>query len=125
MAQPGFETEINGTTGGLIIGDRAIAARETYPYCYDLGAAWKTFTGLPFVFAIWASRELVETRFETALDQAFEAGLEQIPRIASSEQGRYPNFDLRHYYQQNICYRLDPPLLRGMDHFFERARKLD
>ncbi|MCF8238251.1 MAG: menaquinone biosynthesis protein [Saprospiraceae bacterium] len=124
-AQPGFETEIKGTTGGLIIGDRAIEARETYPYCYDLGSAWKSFTGHPFVFAIWASREPVETVFEAALDQAFEEGLEQIPRIATSEQSRYPNFDLSYYYRRNIRYRLDPPLLHGMDHFFELARKLD
>jgi chorismate dehydratase len=46
----------------LIIGDAALLlssgasdlARQ-YPYAYDLGAAWKEWTGLPFVFAVWVA----------------------------------------------------------------------
>ncbi|MGH7607239.1 MAG: menaquinone biosynthesis protein, partial [Gemmatimonadales bacterium] len=42
----------------LVIGDAALAlaARGTYPHRYDLGAEWKRWTGLPFVFAVWAAR---------------------------------------------------------------------
>jgi chorismate dehydratase len=42
----------------LVIGDAALTlvARGTYPYRYDLGAEWKQWTGLPFVFAVWAAR---------------------------------------------------------------------
>src|SRR3970282_1668643 len=42
----------------LVIGDAALllAAREVYAYRYDLGEAWKTWTDLPFVFAVWAAR---------------------------------------------------------------------
>lgn len=47
----------------LIIGDAALLlssgasdlARE-YPYAYDLGKAWKDWTGLPFVFAVWVAQ---------------------------------------------------------------------
>jgi chorismate dehydratase len=47
----------------LIIGDAALVltsgasglARE-YPHAYDLGAAWKGWTGLPFVFAVWVAQ---------------------------------------------------------------------
>jgi chorismate dehydratase len=47
----------------LIIGDAALMltsgasdlARE-YPHAYDLGAAWKDWTGLPFVFAVWVAQ---------------------------------------------------------------------
>jgi chorismate dehydratase len=44
--------------GVLVIGDAALllAARGTYQYRYDLGEAWKSWTGLPFVFAVWAAR---------------------------------------------------------------------
>jgi chorismate dehydratase len=46
----------------LIIGDAALLlssgasdlARQ-YPYAYDLGAVWKQWTGLPFVFAVWVA----------------------------------------------------------------------
>ena len=47
----------------LIIGDAALLlssgasdlARE-YPFAYDLGAVWKEWTGLPFVFAVWVAQ---------------------------------------------------------------------
>ena len=47
----------------LIIGDAALmltsgasALAADYPYVYDLGAAWKEWTGLPFVFAVWVAQ---------------------------------------------------------------------
>ncbi len=42
----------------LVIGDAALAlaAHGTYPHRYDLGEEWKGWTGLPFVFAVWAAR---------------------------------------------------------------------
>ena len=42
----------------LVIGDAALllVAGHAYPYVVDLGAAWKDWTGLPFVFAVWAAR---------------------------------------------------------------------
>jgi chorismate dehydratase len=42
----------------LVIGDAALllAAEERYPVRVDLGGEWKAWTGLPFVFAVWAAR---------------------------------------------------------------------
>src|SRR5467141_585170 len=44
----------------LVIGDAALllAARHAYPHRYDLGHEWKRWTGLPFVFAVWAARRV-------------------------------------------------------------------
>jgi chorismate dehydratase len=42
--------------GVLLIGDPALRARGRFPYSLDLGEGWKTLTGLPFVFAVWAVR---------------------------------------------------------------------
>jgi chorismate dehydratase len=44
----------------LVIGDAALklVAAGTYPYRYDLGEEWKRWTGLPFVFAVWAARRV-------------------------------------------------------------------
>ena len=43
----------------LVIGDAALllSARQLYPVRVDLGAEWSTWTGLPFVFAVWAARK--------------------------------------------------------------------
>ena len=45
----------------LVIGDDALVARKICrPACvYDLGEAWRAWTGLPFVFAVWAVRREV------------------------------------------------------------------
>jgi chorismate dehydratase len=42
----------------LVIGDAALhlSSRAAYPVKVDLGAEWKAWTGLPFVFAVWAAR---------------------------------------------------------------------
>jgi chorismate dehydratase len=42
----------------LVIGDAALhlSTQAGYPVRVDLGAEWKEWTGLPFVFAVWAAR---------------------------------------------------------------------
>jgi chorismate dehydratase len=57
----------------LLIGDKVVNNRLTeFDIETDLGGAWKSLTGLPFVFAAWVA------------DQAYEAG--DLPRIL--EQAR-------------------------------------
>ncbi len=123
-AFPGFENQISEQTGGLIIGDRAILAREKYRYCYDLGEAWKAMTGLPFVFAVWIAMSHIEPEFEHEMIRAFESGMTSIPDIVSTEGKQYPNFDLVYYYKQNIRYKLDGEALQGMEKFVELARQI-
>lgn len=57
----------------LVIGDAALLlrAREQYPVHVDLGFEWKRWTGLPFVFAVWAARR--DTGLASV--QAVHAGL--------------------------------------------------
>ncbi len=46
----------------LLIGDRAIhAPRGVFPMEWDLGAEWYHDMGVPFVFAMWAAREGIDT----------------------------------------------------------------
>jgi chorismate dehydratase len=42
----------------LVIGDAALhlSTQSVYPVRVDLGSEWKDWTGLPFVFAVWAAR---------------------------------------------------------------------
>lgn len=48
-------------TPALVIGDDALTARATLPpaQVHDLAQAWQAWTGLPFVFAVWAVRREV------------------------------------------------------------------
>jgi len=77
----------------LIIGDSALvlAGRGTYPHRYDLGEVWKRWTGLPFVFAVWAARrEADHARVQEAHHALLESrawGLGHVDELATQASG--------------------------------------
>lgn len=116
-AFPGFEEQIAGETGGLIIGDRAITYASRFPYFYDFGEAWTIHTGLPFVFAAWVSTRPVPAEFLEELNTAFAAGLADLPQLMYLLPSPSPSFDLEEYYRKNISYLLDQPKREALDKF--------
>lgn len=109
---------IRGSTAGLVIGDRALQQRKISPYVYDLGAAWKAFTGLPFVFAAWISNKELDADFITLFNQANKTGLDNIDEVV--RLNAYELFDLKKYYTHHINYYLDDPKRKGMKLFLEK-----
>lgn len=99
--------KIQGTTAGVIIGDRALQAKSKFAYCYDLGAAWKSLTGLPFVFAVWAGVKSLTPDFIKQFDQANGVGFSVLDEVVAANQ-HATTYDLHHYYTDNIDYRLTP-----------------
>ena len=74
----------------LLIGDRAIGSqRGDFPYVWDLGEEWCRWTGLPFVFAVWAARrdvpESTLRRVEPLLSAARDSGRANFASIAAAE----------------------------------------
>jgi chorismate dehydratase len=77
----------------LIIGDAALLlssgasdlARQ-YPYAYDLGAEWKRWTGLPFVFAVWVALRTTPVEHSLGLHaqliRSRDWGLEHLAELA-------------------------------------------
>lgn len=45
-----------GDAALLLTANRATTASGPYPHVYDLGVAWKAWTDLPFVFAVWVAQ---------------------------------------------------------------------
>ena len=108
---------ISGKTAGLVIGDRALEQRKHSRYIYDLGEAWKDFTGLGFVFAAWISNKKIDASFLDMFNKLNAFGLQHIPEIIRINP--YPHFDLEHYYTQNISYLLDANKRSGMKKFLD------
>lgn len=100
-----FRSAIQNTTAGIVIGDRALEQRMVSPYIYDLGEAWKNFTGLPFVFAAWVSNKELPSSFINAFNEANKMGIEHISTVVA--QNPYAAFDLQQYYTRYINYQLD------------------
>jgi chorismate dehydratase len=118
-----FREHITGTTAGLVIGDRAFEQRKVSPYVYDLGAAWKDLTGLPFVFAAWVSNKKLPADFVTAFNTATGAGLQAIDEIVAKNP--YTLFDLKKYFTQHISYTLDDKKKQGLHLFLEKLKTLE
>ena len=118
-AEEGYINQIAGSTAGVIIGDRALAARSQFSFIYDLAGAWIQHTGKPFVFATWIANKPIPAAFMEAFDKANEYGLthlqEVIDLIPVSEQV----YDLNTYYTQNISYHFTPKKKAGMKLFLE------
>ena len=116
-AEEGYIDQIAGTTAGVIIGDRALAARPTFKYMYDLAAAWIDHTGLPFVFATWIANKPIPAEFMVAFDLANEYGLQHLDQVIESIPAIEQVYDLHKYYTQNISYEFTPEKRKGMELF--------
>lgn len=112
-----FRKQITGTTAGLIIGDRAFEQRKISPYIFDLGLAWKQFTGMPFVFATWASNKKLDDGFVQSFNEATQSGIRNLDEVVAGNP--YDLFDLKAYYTEYISYSLDDNKIKGMELFLK------
>ena len=109
----------------LLIGDRAMRPlEESFVGIWDLGEEWLKWTGLPFVFAMWASRSRnVPDSIEETLQQTRDRGVRNIKQIARreatllglSERTAYK------YLSENLHYRLGSAERKSLMLFNELA----
>ncbi len=111
----------------LVIGDAALllAARHAYPHRYDLGEEWKRWTGLPFVFAVWAARRSTDAAAVRHIYQALLAsrawGLAHLDELAAAA-ARACNVERATclQYLSGLDYALTDKHLAGLTDFFRR-----
>jgi chorismate dehydratase len=115
-----YQSQIRGKTAGLLIGDRALAQRKVSPYIYDLGEAWKKYTGLPFVFAAWVSNKKLPEEFVSSFNEANKSGLLHLEEVIQKNPSSL--FDLKKYYTSHISYMLDEKKMQGLELFLEKIQ---
>jgi chorismate dehydratase len=111
--------------GLLLIGDTAMRTRnrppEGFVHTLDLGADWLEWTGLPFVYAVWAVRSALEPALKddlrAFLESSLAAGLASLPEVARRETGPGWSAAEMEGYLRRFHYRLGPEDLQGMDRF--------
>lgn len=111
----------------LVIGDAALllASGERYPYVADLGSAWKDWTGLPFVFAVWAARREADHRAVQGIHRALLASrtwglahLDELADLAAESTGI--GRGVCRAYLADLDYALSYRHLAGLTDFFRR-----
>ncbi len=115
----------------LVIGDQAMKMRQQRPagftHTLDLGQDWLDWTGLAFVYAVWAVRaELeppVKDELRDFLEASLAAGLASLPATARrlTEPGWAP--EEMEAYLRRFHYRLGPEDLEGLARFESLVRR--
>jgi len=95
-------------TGALVIGDAARHLPEQFRYTLDLGQAWTEWTGLPFVFAVWAGRRDLSLAQLEGLRTAAAEGMNLRQHLGEAE---------RTYLTEDIRYELDDRAMMGLRRF--------
>lgn len=114
----------------LLIGDRALSmppGAASFQLIWDLGDEWCRWTGLPFVFAVWAARENLETRsIEPLLARARDAGRSNLAAIAAAEAAGHGLTvpQCLSYLRDNLHYELGSSEREALSLFYELAVKL-
>jgi chorismate dehydratase len=120
----------------VLIGDPALRATYEAPglglHVLDLGAAWREWTGLPMVFAVWAARRDYAAAHPdqvAAVHRSFRSSLtESLARVeeVAERAARFEPFDaatLATYFRA-LDFDLGPRQVEGIREFSRRAALL-
>ena len=117
----------------VLIGDAALRATFDAPrtglYVTDLGQAWRDWTGLPMVFAIWAARRDFAEQHPGTVKEVHDAfvrsrdlSLANVAEVAA-QAARWEPFDARQLetYFTTLDFRLGDRQLAGLAEFARRS----
>jgi chorismate dehydratase len=117
---PNLDEMLNRNDAALIIGDPGMTFPRTGLKVWDMATLWRNYTGFGFVFAMWMVREHAgDVDFTGARDE----GVTRIEEIVDAYKDKIPQMDLYKYLTENIVYRIDDSMQRGLQLYFELASK--
>jgi chorismate dehydratase len=131
---PDLAAMLERCDAALLIGDNALFLDQASVHLardpvaaiekIDLGEAWKTMTGLPFVYAFWAGRpDVLSAADVLELQRARDEG---VTRPAELARAYLPDRPDRHdvaerYLRDNIKYHLGGEERAGLERFYQYA----
>jgi chorismate dehydratase len=126
-AEPDGDAMLQSSDAALLIGDPALVYDGSGMIVYDLAAEWEQFTGLPFVFAVWAGpanaglREVADD-FQRSRDYGL-AHIDEIAREYGPRHSMIPE-QVRIYLTEHINYNLTKAHREGLTLFHRLAREI-
>ena len=117
---PNLDEMLERNDAALIIGDPGMTFPRVGLKVWDMATLWRNYTGFGFVFAMWMARDQgVDVDFARARDE----GVTRIAEIVDAYREKIPQMDLHKYLTENIVYRIDDSMQRGLQLYFELAHK--
>lgn len=118
-----YISEIKGATAGVVIGNRALEDKSKYKYVYDLAYEWETFTGNPFVFALWVSNKKINEGFVNEFNEALQLGIENIDNLKNTTD-YLSDIEFNNYLTKSIDYNFDLGKKESLDMFLNFIKYL-
>lgn len=123
---PDLKAMLTQADAALIIGDPAMKIPRDQFRVFDLATMWHEFTGFGFVFAMWMARVRSAARVR-AIDfaAARDEGLTNLNEIAEQyqNQAQLSPPEIKEYLTQNIAFKLDDEMQKGLHLYFELAQE--
>src|SRR5882762_9806861 len=126
VAPPDLRTMLEHNDAALIIGDPAMKIPRDKFRVFDLATLWHEFTGLGFVFAMWmAGASQAERIHAIDLKAIRDEGLAHLDEIAAgyADKAALSPAEVRDYLTGNIVFQMDEKMMKGLELYFELARK--
>jgi chorismate dehydratase len=144
-AEPDLQSMLASNDAAVLIGDAALKFAEQHELpvaerqtafirqgpqpleVFDLAERWRLLTGLPFVFAFWASRAGFQDQAAAqALRESREFGVQRIPEIAErfAEPLSMKKEFLQEYLTANVQYYMDSKCVESLMLFYEMAARV-
>ena len=123
---PRLEEMLEQNDAALIIGDPGMTFPRNGLKVWDMAALWRKYTGLGFVFAMWMVRDDVLERARTVdFAGARDEGVDHIENIVAEYRDKIPMSvgELRKYLTENIVFRVDDSMKKGLQIYYELAFK--
>jgi len=123
---PNIEEMLEKNDAALIIGDPGMGFRRRGLNVWDMAALWKQHTGMGFVFAMWMVRdEEIERARQIDFAGARNVGVSHLDEIVESYKDKIPMpvAELRNYLTENIVFKVDESMEKGLRLYFELAAR--
>lgn len=108
----------------VVIGDRTFNLNSTFPFEYDLSEEWQKMTGMPFVFAVWASNKPIDNQWLIRFNSALKLGLDNRSESIKPYLHLHNGFDLENYVHHTIDYTLNDSKKSAIDLFLKMVSNL-
>lgn len=126
VRSPNLEEMLERNDAALIIGDPGMTFPRAGLRVWDMASLWRRYTGLGFVFAMWMiSEEAIEKARTVDFAGARDEGVAHVEDIIDEYQHKIPMpvNELRKYLTENIVFRVDESMRRGLQLYYELAAK--
>ncbi len=123
---PNLEQMLEKNDAALIIGDPGMTFPRHGLNVWDMASLWEEYTGLGFVFAMWmVSDDATDHARLVDFSGARDEGVNHIDEIVRSYQDKIPMRveELRNYLTENIVFKVDESMEKGLRLYFELAFK--